>query len=70
MKQHSAKLTWIAINKFADDEPLTQQEWEALSRLSLIDRTRLEFEPDNCRWATSDAERADNLKFYRSLGMH
>jgi hypothetical protein len=56
------------MNKFANDEPLTEQEWEALSRLTLIDRTRLEFEPDNCRWATTDTERIDNLAFYRSLG--
>jgi len=54
--------------KFANDEPLTEQEWQALSRLTLIDRTRLEFGPGNIRWATSEAERADNLAFYQSLG--
>jgi hypothetical protein len=56
--------------KFANDEPLTEREWQALSYLTLIDRNRLEFAPGNCRWATSDAERADNLKFYRQLGVH
>jgi hypothetical protein len=60
--------TWLAMMKFANDEPLTAEEWEDLAALSLIDRTRLVFEPGNIRWATSDAERADNLMFYRSLG--
>ena len=59
--------TWKAMNKFADYKPLTEQEWEALSWLTLIDRNRLEFTPGNCRWATTEAERADNLAFYRSL---
>ncbi len=62
--------TWKAMLKFADNEPLTEQEWQDLSRLTLIDRRRLEFAPDNCRLATTDAESADNLVFYRSLGVH
>ena len=53
--------------KFAADKPLTKQEWEDLSWLTLIDRNRLRFEPENVRYATTDAERADNLAFYRSL---
>ena len=60
--------TWIAMNKFAHDEFLTESEWDDLSWLTLIDRDHLEFVPGNCRWAISDAERADNLKFYKSLG--
>jgi hypothetical protein len=62
------KNTWKAMQKFANDEPLTANEWNALSWLTLVDRNRLEFAPDNCRWATTDAERADNLAFYQSLG--
>jgi hypothetical protein len=54
--------------KFSNDEPLTEREWRDLSWLTLIARTHLVFEPGNCRWATTDAERADNLVFYRSLG--
>jgi hypothetical protein len=46
---------------------LTEREWQALSWLTLIDRNRLEFGPDNCRWATSTAERADNLAFYQRV---
>jgi hypothetical protein len=61
------KATHAAMLKFANDEPLTASEWEALSWLSLIDRNRLEFGPENCRWATTEAERADNLAFYQSL---
>ena len=34
----------------------------------VIDRSRLEFVPGNCRWATTKVERADNLRFYKSLG--
>jgi hypothetical protein len=64
----SSKATWKAMIKFANDLPLTEQEWQALSRLTLIDRNRLEFGPDNCRWAKTEAERIDNLAFYRSLG--
>ena len=60
--------TWIAMQKFCNDEPLAEPEWEALSRLALIDRGRLEFAPDNCRWAATEAERAENLAFYQSLG--
>jgi hypothetical protein len=60
--------TWAAMQKFCADAPLTEQEWEDLSWLTLIDRDHLEFAPDNCRWATTEAERADNLAFYRSLG--
>jgi hypothetical protein len=59
--------TWEAMNKFANDEPLTEREWKALSYLTLIDRSRLEFTPGNCRWATTETERIDNLAFYRSL---
>jgi hypothetical protein len=60
--------TWAAMQKFCADGPLTEQEWADLSWLTLVDRNRLEFAPGNCRWATSEAERADNLKFHRSLG--
>jgi hypothetical protein len=60
--------SWLAMKKFAADKPLSEREWEALSWLTLIDRTRLEFAPGNVRWATSASERADNLKFYQSLG--
>ena len=59
--------TWEAMIKFANDEPLTVQEFEALSWLTLIDRNRLHFGPGNCRWARTATERADNLAFYRSL---
>ena len=57
-----------AMQKFCADESLTEQEWMDLSWLSLIDRNRLEFAPGNCRWATTEAERAENLAFYQSLG--
>lgn len=60
--------TWQAMLKFSNDEPLNELEWEALSWLTLIDRTNLSFEPGNVRWATSDTERAENLVFYRALG--
>jgi hypothetical protein len=60
--------TWSAMQKFARDEPLTESEWDDISSLTLIDRRRLEFAPGNVRWAANDAERADNLVFYRSLG--
>lgn len=60
--------TWRAMIKFADDEPLTKREWHALSWLTLIDKTNLYFGPGNVRWAESEAERAENLKFYQSLG--
>ena len=56
--------------KFADNEPLTPQEWTYLSRLTLIDRNRLEFEPGNVRLAETEAERADNLTFFKKLGVH
>ena len=59
--------TWRAMIKFADDEPLTDREWHDLSWLSLIDRSRLAFGPGNVRWAQTAAERADNIRFYRSL---
>lgn len=59
--------TWEAMKKFAADQSLTEGEWKDLSWLSLIDRNRLWFGPGNVRWATTDAERADNLAFYRSL---
>jgi len=62
--------TWSAMMKFTNNEPLTPSEWTALSSLTLIDRSRLEFGPTNVRWATTEDERADNLKFYRSLGVH
>jgi hypothetical protein len=62
--------THAAMIKFASDQPLTPSEWTALSWLTLIDRTRLEFGPGNTRLATSEAERASNLKFYQGLGVH
>ena len=64
------KKTWKAMIKFANDEVLTSNEWKALSWLTLIDRTKLEFGPDNTRLATSEAERAENLAFFQKLGIH
>jgi hypothetical protein len=69
MPNRNEKKTWKAITKFANDEPLTPPEWTALSWLTLIDRNRLAFEPSNVRWATTEAERADNEAFFRSLGV-
>lgn len=60
--------TWKAMHKFANDKPLTEQEWTDLSYLSLINRDNLYFGPENVRWAATEAERTDNLKFYQSLG--
>jgi hypothetical protein len=56
---YGAHRTWLAMRKFCNDEPLTEQELDDLSWLSLIDRSRA-FEPGNACWATKDAERADN----------
>lgn len=61
------KQTWKAMLKFVDNKPLTNDEWAALSRLSLVNRKNLCFEPDNVRWAVTEAERKDNLEFYKSL---
>jgi hypothetical protein len=66
---HTTRETWSAAIKFANDEPLTSSEWASLSWLTLIDRDRLEFEPGNVRWATTEAERIDNLAFYQRLGV-
>ena len=67
-KDTPTKKTWKAMRKFANDESLTPAEWEALSWLTLINRDNLYFGPENCRWARTEAERADNLKFFKSLG--
>ena len=66
--QFNAKKTWKAMICFSNDEPMSANQWEALSWLTLIDRKNLYFGPDNTRWAVSEAERADNLKFFKSLG--
>lgn len=63
-----ARRTWKAIMKFCDDKPLTEQEWKDLSYMSLVDRNNMTFDMDNCRWAWTETERADNLKFYKSVG--
>lgn len=60
--------TWLAMKKFAGNATLTDAEWDDLSAMTLIDRTRLVFEPSNVRWATTAAERADNRRFYQALG--
>jgi len=67
-KREQALRCYEAMAKFASTRTLTDAEWQDLSWLSLIDRTKLEFAPANTRWALSDTERADNLVFYRSLG--
>jgi len=54
--------------KFAADEPLSDAEWHALSLLTMLDHAKRLFAPGNCRWARSEAERASNEAFYRSLG--
>jgi hypothetical protein len=59
---------WRAMNKFSTDASLTEAEWDALSELTLMDRSTLSFERGNVRWATTDEERADNRRFYQSLG--
>ena len=58
--------TWLAMHRFVNNEPLTDQEWSDLGALTLVDRNLLEFGPGNCRWA-SEEERASNERFYRSL---
>jgi hypothetical protein len=68
MPIRNERKTWKAMMRFANDEPLMLSQWAALSWLTLIDRSRLEFGPTNCRWATTETERADNLAFYRGLG--
>ena len=64
------KQSWKAMIKFANNELLTPQEWTALSWLTLIDRNRLEFGPGNVRLAKTEAERADNLAFFKKFGVH
>jgi hypothetical protein len=65
--KEAVRRTWEAMIKFTNDEQLTEQEWEALSWMTPIDPDTFDtFGPDQVRWAT-DAERADNLAFYRSL---
>ena len=59
---------FMAMHKYALDMPLTAMEWDALAWLTLIDKKRLVFSPDNCRWAETDAEHAKNLKFYQRRG--
>jgi len=59
------RATWEAMIKYSNGADLTPEEWRDLSALSLIDRTHPVFEPKNCRWAQSDAEREDNERFYR-----
>lgn len=66
--RRNLKKTWKAMIKFAADQPLTPSEWEALSWLTLINRNNLYFGPENTRLAQTEAERADNLKFFQSLG--
>ncbi len=61
---------WNAIVKFAAHEPLSEAEWADLSQVTLIDKSRPVFERGNCRWATSAAERADNLRFYQTVGTY
>lgn len=67
MDKADNRQAWQAMIKFASDKPLTDAEFFDLSALTLIDRNRLEFGPDNVRWARSEAERASNEQFYRSL---
>ncbi len=59
--------TWLAMKKFAANQPLTEPEWAALSELTLIDTTNLCFEPGNVRWAKTGAERRANRLFYQSI---
>lgn len=67
-QQQLARLICTAMLKCATGAQLDNREWDALSYITLVDRSRLEFSPDNCRYAETDAERAENLRFYRSLG--
>ena len=64
------KKTWLAMKKFASDETMTPAEWKALSWLTLIDRTNLYFGPENVRLAKTEAERVDNLEFFKKVGIH
>ena len=64
------KQSYNAMIKFVNNEPLNDKEWEALSWLTLLNREKLEFGPDNVRWANSKKERESNLKFYKLLGVH
>jgi hypothetical protein len=67
MAKIQERRTFNAMLKFANGEPLTEQDWSDLSLLSLVNRDDVHFKPGNIRWATSQAECADNLEFYQSL---
>jgi hypothetical protein len=68
--ERELRKTWEAMIKFSDEKQLTEQEWIALSWLTLVDRNRLEFCPGNVRLAETNDERTSNLEFYLSLGWH
>jgi hypothetical protein len=59
--------TWAAMQKSAHDEPLSEKEWNALSWSRWLVAQR-QLPGANSRRLRTEAERADNLAFYKSLG--
>jgi hypothetical protein len=56
-----------AMIKFGSGDPMVDQDWDALSWLTLINREHLYFGPGNVRWATGEAERISNISFYITI---
>lgn len=67
----ATRQSWEAMKKFCDETlvslvPMSDQELDALSWLTLIDK-RGDFEPGNVRWARTATERRLNHEFYVAL---
>ena len=56
--------------KFCSGDPMVDQDWDALSWLTLINREHLYFGPGNVRWATDNEERISNMSFYLAIAAH
>ena len=66
-REKATQYAHAAMIKFCNGDLMTDQDWDALSWLTIINRQHLYFGPGNVRWATSEAERISNISFYISI---
>lgn len=64
--ESATRYAHAAMIKFCDGDPMGDQDWDALSWLTL-NREHLCFEPGNVRWAADNEERISNMAFYLSI---
>jgi hypothetical protein len=73
-REKAERYAHAAMVKFVAGDLMSEQDWDALSWLTPIDRNLLQdnvrwLGRDNLRWATGNDERVSNMSFYLTIAV-